>query len=269
MMSYYFISGMHRSGSSLLSAILSQNPRFYSGPASPVLNLMYETEKFMQEYELFQAYPKPRQSHQILSSQIYQYYSDIDKPVIFDKNRSWPLYINYIENYIGQSAKIICTMRGMKEVLLSFLKIIHKNFDGIKFNPYDEQVILNQMDLTDTNRCNMILRNHSNVVESIENVRWAFNNGLGDRLLLIDYNKLVSEPESSLRDVYDFLGEQYYPHDFINIENNNIIDDGIYNLTGLHDVRQRVEKEISTIPVQLTPEQISRCDELDSLWRNL
>ncbi|NBP58534.1 sulfotransferase, partial [bacterium] len=34
---YYFISGLPRSGSTLLSAILNQNPRFYSGPNSPVV----------------------------------------------------------------------------------------------------------------------------------------------------------------------------------------------------------------------------------------
>jgi len=36
MKSYYFISGLPRSGSTLLSAILRQNPEFYADIASPV-----------------------------------------------------------------------------------------------------------------------------------------------------------------------------------------------------------------------------------------
>ena len=36
MKQYYFISGLPRSGSTLLSAILRQNPDFYADIASPV-----------------------------------------------------------------------------------------------------------------------------------------------------------------------------------------------------------------------------------------
>ena len=36
MKSYYFISGLPRSGSTLFSSILKQNPEFYADIASPV-----------------------------------------------------------------------------------------------------------------------------------------------------------------------------------------------------------------------------------------
>ena len=42
MKKYYFIGGIHRSGSTLLSTILNQNPRFYSGPMSPVLPIIVD-----------------------------------------------------------------------------------------------------------------------------------------------------------------------------------------------------------------------------------
>ena len=59
MKQYYFISGLPRSGSTLLSAILKQNPEFYADISSPVdrivettiylgftsiLNLLYESK---------------------------------------------------------------------------------------------------------------------------------------------------------------------------------------------------------------------------------
>ena len=37
---YFFLSGLPRSGISLLGAILNQNPDIYVGATSPVLNLM-------------------------------------------------------------------------------------------------------------------------------------------------------------------------------------------------------------------------------------
>ena len=42
MKSYHFISGLPRSGSTLLSGILKQNPDFYADIASPVETLIIE-----------------------------------------------------------------------------------------------------------------------------------------------------------------------------------------------------------------------------------
>ena len=55
MKKYYFIAGLHRSGVTLLSSILNQNPRFYSGPLSPVLNIMKGIENNIQELEYYKS----------------------------------------------------------------------------------------------------------------------------------------------------------------------------------------------------------------------
>ena len=47
MKSFYFISGLPRSGSILLSAILKQNPDFYADIASPVQGIVTNTIDFM------------------------------------------------------------------------------------------------------------------------------------------------------------------------------------------------------------------------------
>ena len=43
MKKFYFMAGLPRAGSTLLSTLLNQNPRLYSGPSSPVLGAMYVT----------------------------------------------------------------------------------------------------------------------------------------------------------------------------------------------------------------------------------
>ena len=50
---FYFMAGLPRSGSTLLSSILNQNPKFYSGPSSPVLSTMYAIENHLTNDELF------------------------------------------------------------------------------------------------------------------------------------------------------------------------------------------------------------------------
>ena len=89
MKKYYFIAGLHRSGATLLSSILNQNPRFYSGPLTPVLDIMKNIESSIPTFEYYISSPKPNSANKIISSIIENYYYDIDCPVIFDKNRDW------------------------------------------------------------------------------------------------------------------------------------------------------------------------------------
>jgi len=266
---YYFIAGLHRSGSTLLSAILNQNPRFHSGPLSPVLPLIKKLESHIQEDEFYQSFPKPDQAHEILSSLIDHYYSDIDKPIIFDKNRIWPRHINYIEGYIKQKAKIICPVRDIDEILVSFLKIIHKNKNEEVFNPIDKQVIQENLPLNDYNRCKIILSNGGNLVSAINSIKYAIDNQLSNRLLFVEYKDIVLSPQLTFNNIYNFLGEDHYAHDFDKIKNNNQVKDvELYNLKGLHDVREKLEI-ISENPKEFLSDDIIRqCNEL-VFWREV
>ena len=105
---YYFMSGLPRSGSTLLSSILNQNPRFYSGPSSPVVPTMITLENSLSNDELFLGYPKIQEAKEIIASVLPQYYSDRQEPVIFDKNRSWTIRMEYIPGYFDIAPKVLC-----------------------------------------------------------------------------------------------------------------------------------------------------------------
>ena len=112
MKTLYFIAGLPRSGSTLLSSLLNQNPRFYSGPSSPVLGTMYHIhDYFLSGNQLYDGYPKPTQVNNIIGSIIDNWYSDVEQEVIFDKNRAWTSRVPFIEGYIRQEAKIIVPVR--------------------------------------------------------------------------------------------------------------------------------------------------------------
>ena len=257
MKKYYFISGLHRSGSTLLSAILNENPRFYSGPMSPVLPMIENLESFMTNNEFWVSAPKPLQSHEILSSLIQHYYNDTHKTVVFDKNRMWPNYINYIEGYIKQGAKIICPVRNIDEILVSFLKLIRNNKNKETFP------------LNDYNRCKILLSPKWHLVLSIKAMENAVNNNLRDRLLFVEYRDLVLNPVSTFSRIYNFLEEDYYEHNFQTIKNNNEVrDEEYYNLKGLHDVREKLEITSDNPKDYLTEDIINECRQLE-FWRNL
>ena len=75
----YFMAGLPRSGSTLLSSLLNQNPRFYSGPSSPVVGTMMQIQNDLANNELYIAYPKPHQATELVASVASHYYSDINK----------------------------------------------------------------------------------------------------------------------------------------------------------------------------------------------
>jgi sulfotransferase len=267
---FYFMAGLPRSGSSALSAILNQNPRFYSGPSSPVLSTMFAVENHLQNDELFFGYPKPAQADLIISSLIHQFYSDVDKPVVFDKNRAWTARVPYIEGYIRQQAKILVPVRSIDEILTSMIMMIRRNpyQEGMpRINFIDEQLVKQNIPINDTNRCEFIAGPQGILGQSLNAIMEAFKQEFQDRLYFIEYQDLVKKPEKTMKGIYEFLGEKYYEHDFNSLENQNRERDIItYGLSDMHEVRPEL-KSTAPDPKDILPEEIITKCEGTEFWR--
>jgi len=256
---FYFMAGLPRSGSTLLSSILNQNPRFHSGPSSPVLGAMFAVEQNFMGNELYHGYPKPDQVREIIGSIPHHFYSDVQNPVVFDKNRAWTARVPYIEGYIGQQAKILVPVRRIDEILTSILTMIHRNpfQEGQpRINFVDEQLIKTDIPINDLNRCMYLLNDGGIVYESLNAIMMGFQQNVSDKMHFVDYNDLVDNPEKIMEDIYDFLGEEFYDHDFGSISNIHREDDLItYGLSDMHQVRSEVKKT-SSPPASILPEEI-------------
>ena len=256
---FYFMAGLPRSGSTLLSTILNQNPRFYSGPSSPVLGVMFAIEQNFMGNELYHGYPKPDQVREIIGSVPHHFYSDIEKPVVFDKNRAWTARVPFIEGYIGQQAKIIVPVRRVDEILTSILTMIHRNpfQEGQeRVNFVDEQLIKTNTPINDYNRCMYLLNSGGIVYESLNAIKMGIDENFRDKMHFVDYNDLVSNPGKTLEDIYDFLGENYYDHELDNLSNKHRENDlNTYGLGDMHEVHSKLEK-ISPSPESVLPEEI-------------
>lgn len=268
---YYFMAGLPRSGSSLLSAILNQNPRFYSGPSSPVTGLMVLLENALNQDELFRAYPKDSQAAQMIASLIRHYYSDVEEPVIFDKNRSWVNRIHYISGYFGIEPKIICPVRNLDEILASFITMHRRNpyeVDG-KINFVDEMLVKNNVPLTDDNRCEFLASGDGIVGQSYHGIKQALLQGYEKNIHFVEYDDLTSDPEDTMKKLYEFLGEQYHEHDFDNLENIHQEQDAtVYGFADMHDVRKTLAKTSANPEEILSEFVIDNCKDAE-FWRDL
>ena len=267
---FYFMAGLPRSGSTLLSSILNQNPRFYSGPSSPVLSTMFAVENHLLKDELFHGYPKPEQANQIISSIIRQFYSDVTQDVIIDKNRAWTARVLYIERYIGQKAKIVCPVRDIDEILTSMIMMIRRNpykEGNSRINFIDEQLIKLNIPLSDDNRCEYIASPDGILGQSLNAIVECFNQGFGDRIHFIEYKDLTNKPEKTLRDLYEFLGEDYYEHTFDNLTNYNRENDmQTYGLSDMHEVRKQLKNTAPNPKEILSPYILEKCKGME-FWR--
>ena len=256
---YYFMAGLPRAGSTLLSTLLNQNPRLYSGPSSPVLGAMYATHNNFISNELYTGYPKPDAVNKIIGSIIENWYYDVEKPVVIDKNRAWCARVPFIEGYIKQEAKIIVPVRRIDEILTSILTMIKRNpfKDGQpRINFVDEYLVKANIPINDENRCQHLLNPDGIVWESLNATKLGVDEGHSDKFHYVDYNDLVNDPQTELNKIYTFLGEESFEHTFDNLSNQHREDDiTTYGLGDMHEVHSKLEKT-SSDPSEVLPSSI-------------
>lgn len=266
MKTFFFDAGLPRSGSTLLSAILNQNPKIYASPLSPVFELMYTIQECFQTSEQVKAYPKPECNFKIISSIPENYYSDTNKPFIIDKSRAWPGHVDLIQKYITSNPKIICTVRNPLNILASFINLIHKNSHQISF--IDRSLIKAGILLTDDNRCDYLMSSSGIVFKSINEIAKLFYQQNQSYIHFIPYEELIENPEKEIQKIYNFLDLEQYKHDFNNI--NNIFrenDHEVYGLSSMHEIKSIISKNDLNYKMILSDYIINKYSNLD-FWNN-
>lgn len=184
------------------------------------------------------AAPSPERKKAVMQAILYSYHSITGKEVVFDKSRGWVTYIDLIESLTEERMKILCTVRPMVDILASLEKL-YRRTSVIKQAP-GEAKNYHQF-LTVAGRCEFWMRPDQLVGIMIKRIDEAINRGQKDRIHFIQYEDLTKQPVLTMRKAYDFLGEDYYQHDFDNVEQVTIEDDDVHGFIDLHKIKQKVE----------------------------
>ncbi|MEZ2251699.1 sulfotransferase [Microcoleus sp.] len=257
-MKAHFISGLPRSGSTLLAALLRQNPRFHATMTSPVGGLVERMLEAMSEDNEFSVFISPEQKRALILSIFSAYYHpQADKEIIFDTNRLWCSKLPLIRELFPE-AKVICCVRNVAWIMDSIELLIRRNaFDVSRLfnNPAERATVYSRTEA---------LSQGSRLVGYAYNaLKEAFYSEQSASLLLVDYDLLTKGPAKTMSLIYQFLGEEPFEHDFDNVEYQEPEFDNRLKTTGLHQVRSQVEfKQRKTI---LPPDLFERFDGL-SFW---
>ncbi len=232
---FHFISGLPRAGSTLLSAILRQNPRFQAGMTSPVGAMVCAVLAQVSAGSEFAPMVDTDCRKRLLRGLFDSYYADTAADTIFDTDRMWCSRLPTLLD-LFPDAKIIACVRNVAWVMDS-IERLHRS------NPYEHSLLVggNLARSTIYKRLELLAMHDQLVGFAWSALREAFYGEFADRLLVIDYDLLSQAPQKVLPLLYDFIGEPWFEHDFDHVEYDAPEFDIKIGAPGLHKVRAKVE----------------------------
>jgi sulfotransferase len=243
---YIGLSGLPRSGSTLLSSILSQNPDIHAEGNSAVCQLMADMQQSCNGNSKGQLLANNRHdtTKDLVSSIPGIYYKDVKASIIIDKCRSWtlPLNMDMFYNYLDSNPKIIVLERPIIDVVKSFVSLRKKN----NWQGNLEQGLLDDWS--------------EPIVRSLNGIKLAKENNKGE-FLFIQYDDFINNTKDTISSIYKFCELKPYTHDFNNIINKHPENDEVYGMIGQHDIRPTISKR--NIDITLSDAIIKRCKELE------
>ena len=240
------LSGLPRSGSTLLSSILSQNNDIHAEGNSAVCQLMWDMQQSCNGNSKEQLLANNRIDIgiELIKNIPNIYYKNVKASTIIDKCRSWTLPDNMamLNKYFEYKPQVLVLERPFVEIVRSFVALRQAN----NYQGNLEEGLLDDWS--------------EPIMRSYEGVKWAKANNNGE-FLFIQYDDLLHNTKATINKIYEFCKLESFEHDFNNIINKHPENDEVYGMLGQHDVRPTISKR--KLDVKLSDEIITKCKQLD------
>ena len=226
----HFLSGLPRSGSTVLAAILNQNPETYVSTTSGLTGALGSLVNAWSGGILEGTDPDRERLAQTMRGTIDAFYETTDKPVVIDKSRGWPApnIIGSMEKVLGRKPKIIATVRSVPDCMASFVRVSA---------PEDLDEFMQNSSLA------------AHLKESYVNLQKGLEFD-PECFLIVDYDDFVDNPTKELARIHDFLELPEFTYDFDNIDASTVKEDdeAVHGVAGLHDIKTKLEKQVRENP---------------------
>lgn len=234
MSTYHFIAGLPRSGSTLLSTILNQNPRFEACISSPLARFVRAVVDQSSAQGGYRHMCPEDKRKAIIHGIFKNYYNNPDKEVFFNTNRGWPLLLPMVKDLYPASKVILC-VRDIPSILNSFEKLVRKN-------PYTKNNIFpDEYNINVYTRCSYLMDQSSTLGFAYMAIKHCLTSDERNMLFILEYENLCKQPEQMIKALYNFIGEEPFEHDFNNVEASYSEFDNDVQIAGMHTTRKKVE----------------------------
>ena len=222
----HFLSGLPRSGSTVLAAILNQNPETHVSTTSGLVFALDSLANIWGQKKLLgENDPKRERLAQTMRGVINSFYEDIPESIIIDKARGWPLnhILSAMKQVLNRKPKIIATVRSVPDCAASFVRIA-------KPEDMDEFLYSGQH------------------IEHLKASYAALSTGYAydpECFLFVEYDDLLANPKTELERIHKFLGLEAFEYDFDKLDGSTVQenDEELHGIAGLHDIKPKLEKQ--------------------------
>lgn len=255
---FHFLAGLHRSGNTVLSSILNQHPDIYSSPLSPTAEYMWRCHNAKSDLEYERSTKYPQRTKNLISNMLDNYYFDVDKPIILDRDKNWahPANIAMMKEYLDFKPKIVFTTRPIIEILASFIAVdistIIRWMNQSSFQP-DTSLPLND------NLCDFLMNGDSQLNRALLALQSIDNPDNAGMIHVVKYEDLLNTPQEVMDKIYDFLEIEKFKHNFTNIIRIEEYNEAAAGLPkDLHKVRRVLGKSNVRVQDYLTHRSIEK-----------
>lgn len=254
------MSGLPRSGSTVLASILNQNPSVYVTPTSPMLNVAVKMQEAWREDPTVKANYFEEQARNLTKAILPAFWQHRPEPIIIDKGRGWAKNMPTVNALFGKKIKVIVVERDLPSIMASWLTIIKKQ----KSKDFDNKLILSGMLATDENRMGEMW---FNMVKDCMEGTQQIKKDVPDQIIVVKYDDLMYNAQHELSRIEEFLELPKHTYDFNNIQNDTVDDDLVaWGFEGLHTIRPTLQKTSKDPKEVLGVELYNRFVDLEKLY---
>ena len=220
----HVISGLPRSGSTLLCNLLNQNPDFWATSTSmlpmSLANIGHTWSNSIEVKAMLEqnkADTEQRLKDTMLAF-VEAWHNYKGKNVVFDKSRAWTSNALMLRQ-LYPDCKIIVTVRDLRNVFASVEKQHRKN------PILDEAADLNAKSIY--SRANEMFSPGGLIGTPLIGIEDIIRRKM-EGIVFVQYETFVSQPKMVMEKLYAEIGEEPYKHNYDNVVNTATDPDGFY-----------------------------------------
>ena len=244
----FFLAGFPRSGNTLLTSILNQNPDICWTPNSITLEIMKDLY-LLKKTDVFQNFPDEESFNHVMDEVYNLYYKNWNYKYIIDRGPAGTISnLKLLKKHFKQEIKVIFLVRPILEVLASWITWAEKTPDSF----------IRRNTKTPTEACHFLMSPPSQIAKELLCMQNLLKPENKHHVHFVDYKEIVEKPEATLKRIYKFLGIPPFKHRFIDLDqvvvNGLGYDDTIMG-KGMHTIKTKKLIK-STTDVSILPKEI-------------
>ena len=239
----YFISGLPRSGNTLLASILNENQNITATGHSFIPDMFYHLKYAEQNSPTFKNYPDINNLNNVYKNIINNYYYNYKTQFVIERG-DWitPYNFNVLQQFCPNKIKIVILVRDVLDIIKSYLKICRDNpnfYINYRYNLLDKTTLYKNEIET---KVDIIMEKGGYVDTILYSIKWLKDNDLLKNFILIDYKDLVLNKKETVNKIYEYYDIPVFKHTFKKLKQIPIYNDKVLNAP-IHKINTKGIKE--------------------------